>query len=145
MPKNPEHVRQLIQSGRELAAGKQFEQLMREILVPTNNLRSGWNEEVDRVYYHPETDEEREFSQSLSELILLTVAALLETSKATADVWGYCIFEYIATFLSRLGPKAPKEYIQKTKDLILESQQLGAPEVAFIIPPALQILEDLER
>lgn len=41
MPKNPEHVRQLIQSGRELAAGKQFEQLMREILVPTNNLRSG--------------------------------------------------------------------------------------------------------
>lgn len=145
MPKNPEHVRQLIQTGRELASAHQFGLVMGLVLIPTNNLRSGWNEEVDRVYFFPETEEEREYSQSLSELILLTVAALLETSAATEDVWGYMMLEYIATFLSRLGAAAPTEYVQKTKELILESQRLGAREAAFISPPALVLLEKLER
>jgi len=141
---NSQYTKELIATAKDLLASREFDLVLAQVLIPHNNYHSGWTQDVAQIFYEPANQEEQLLADQLTEIIKQTVAGLLETAQATSELFGYAVLEYLATFLHRLGKKAPPELVKKTRKLIEESQQLGAPEIGLILVPSLTLLAELE-
>jgi len=138
------YTQQLINNANVFLSENDYERILREILVPSNNFRSGWTESVSRIFHEPANAQERALANQLVEIIIKTVAGLLDTAEASSEIFAYAKLEYIATFLHRLGKHAPQHLVQETKSLLQESQALGAPDFGLITVPALTLLSELD-
>lgn len=141
--KNVGYFSSLLSYAQSLLAVGDFYGVASDVLCCYNNYRSGWIDEVDMIFRNPQTPQEVELSQQMSDVIKRTVGGLLETAQPGSGFTQFTLLEHIAVQLYRLGKSAPPEMVDKTRQLIEQSQEMGAPELLIISIPALQLLSQL--
>lgn len=139
-----QYFQSLIDHANKLIAERDFYHVSLDVMCCYNNMRSGWTEEISRIYHDPQTPEEEKLRDQMSQIILQTVNGLLETAKPAVDFFGFGDLEEIARLLYRLGDLAPDDQISQTKILLEESKRMGAPDSMCLSMPALEIIAELE-
>lgn len=140
-----EEFRFLVETGERLLQEKKFETIEANILTCYNNFRSGWTESAANFYRHPQTEADQQLVDRMSNVMEKTCGGILETAKPSKDFLEFIDIEFVALQLYRLGDKAPKEMIQKTRELLKESYKLGAPGSMALMGSADELLDELEN
>jgi hypothetical protein len=134
-----------IKRAEELILQGKYKEAGLEVLCEYNNYRSGWTEDVDDLYHSPVTPEEQVASDKMTDIIKRILGGMLEKAVPTEKFRGFTDLEFVAGSLYKLGENAPRELIDKTRDLLDRSYALGAPKKMLLITPAWQLLDELEK
>lgn len=147
MNTNYQYIKKLIEKTEKLLAEKNFKKVLSDCLTETNHGRSGWVDWVNEIYINPKNDTEVGYSDKLYSIILKTVEGFLETLEPSGMFTEYAYIGGLVVLLFRLSHKdsCPAELIERTKNLIDESIQLGANKNFGLTKPISEIIDMIEN
>ncbi len=132
----------LLDEAERLLEVGDFKAVALQVLVPHNNMRSGWTLYISQMYYNPANEEQRQMVERMKIVILKTIQGIIPNLKASRSWFDFVEIEFIARQLSKLGKEAPRELVNQTRSLILESERLGANK--DLVWKALNLLPSTE-
>lgn len=138
----------LLEHAEKLLAAGEFDEVSYQVLVCSNNMRSGWTEEVSNLYHHPKNPYEQKLSNQMANIIERTLEELVKAAELAGPsktFMGFGQLEHIAVQLHRLGERASQSMIGTIRRLLEESRALGAPEQMMLTVPALELLDELDN